>query len=197
QLVPAHVRHLAVGIAREAHHPSAEDAEPGHAGRLLALVEEDLHPDTDAEERPPRSRRLAHGLDQPRGREVLHAGAEGALPRQHARRCGGDALGVAGDLGRLAEALEGLLRAAQVADAVVDDGERPRHPSRVPFVESTPRTRGSRCVAWSRARASPLNAASTMWCGLRPASMRTCRFMPAWLVSAGGSPWTARTRSFP
>ena len=41
-------------------------------------------------------------------------------------------------------------------------------PSSVPLVESTPRTRGSRCVATSSARASPLKVASTMWCGLRP-----------------------------
>ena len=56
ELVPAHVRHLALRVAREADDAAAEDAEPAHAGRLLALVEEELHAEADAEERPPRAR---------------------------------------------------------------------------------------------------------------------------------------------
>ena len=74
----------------------------------------------------------------------------------------GDDLGVVGDddVGD-AGVLEALLDAAQVAHAVVDDGDARAH--RLPFVEGTPATRGSIATASLSARATALNAASMMW----------------------------------
>src|SRR5579875_1811039 len=182
QRIPAHVRHLARGVAREAHHAPGEDAEPAHAGRLLALLEEELHADADAEKGASRARRLTHRLDEPRRREVFHARAEGALAGQDDGGRGGDAGRVARDLGRVARPLDRLLCAAQVADAVV---------------ESTPFTRGSRWVAASSARASALKAASTTWWGLRPEAMRTWRFIAASLASASRKSWISSTSKWP
>src|SRR5688572_23136155 len=172
QPIPSHVGHLQAETGGKAHHAAAEYPEPPDAGRLLAFLEEDLHADADAEERPAGSGGLAYGADQPGAREILHARPERALPRQDDAGRARDASGVAGHECRLPEMLEGFLRAVEVSDAVVDDGERLAHPASVPLVDGTPRTRGSCCVAASSARARPLNAASITWCGLRPASMR-------------------------
>ena len=56
-----------------------------------------------------------------------------------------------------ADVLERLLDRAQVAHAVVEDGDH-----RSPFVDGTPDTSGSSEHAWRRARANALNDASTM-----------------------------------
>ena len=47
-----------------------------------------------------------------------------------------------------------------------------------PWRSGRPSTRASRATAARSARATALNWASTMWCGSRPASTRTCRAMP-------------------
>src|ERR1700691_6789114 len=49
--VPAHVGHLEGRLQAEARHPAREDAETPDPA-LLGLVEEGLHPEADAEERP-------------------------------------------------------------------------------------------------------------------------------------------------
>jgi len=50
---------------------------------------------------------------------------------------------------------------------------------RTPLVLGIPPARGSGAAAARSARATALNWASTMWCGLRPSMTRTCRQIPA------------------
>ena len=50
----------------------------------------------------------------------------------------------------------------------------------MPLVEGTPVSRGSTAIASRSARATALYCASTMWCGSRPESTRTCRAIRAW-----------------
>src|SRR5262249_52090584 len=66
KLVPPHVRHLELRPVWKAHDLAAEDPEPAHAGRLLALLEEQLHADADTEERTTRARRRDDRLDESR-----------------------------------------------------------------------------------------------------------------------------------
>ena len=83
-----------------------------------------------------------------------------------------------GDQGGVgAEVLQRLLGRAEVADAVVEDGDHAPEPHRVPFVEGTPPP--STRTASRSARATPLNDASRMWWALRPDTMRRCRVIAA------------------
>ena len=81
---------------------------------------------------------------------------------------------------------QGLLGRAEVADAVVEDGDRCRRrltaAHRVPLVEGTPPP--STRTASRRARATPLNEASRMWWVFLPVTRRTCRVMPAAVTKA-------------
>src|SRR5262249_14091683 len=155
-----------------------KEAEAAHRAELDALLEEDLHADADPEKGPTRERRVADDVDEAGRLQVLDAGTERTHPRQHdsvrtpdvARIAAHPDLDVASGLVR--RALEALGGAPQIADAVVDDRDH-----RMPLVESTPWMRGSIAVAASRARASPLNAASIMWWGFRPRTQSTCRFI--------------------
>ncbi len=76
-------------------------------------------------------------------------------------------------------------RRTDVARAVVQHRDRGRglpRTHRVPLVLGTPDDRGSGATAARSARATALNWASTMWCGLRPVTSR-CRQMPAVAVT--------------
>ena len=132
---------------------------PAHRPELLALLEEELHAEADAEERPPGvDRRAAPARSSPSRAGWSCRRAKAPTPGSTTAGAARDALGVARHLGRLPDALERLLHAPQVAHAVVDDRERAhgRLPDySVPLVESTPWTRGSRCVARSRRGRAP------------------------------------------
>ena len=78
-----------------------------------------------------------------------------------------------------AGALDRAHGGAEVARAVVEDDDRAAAQS-VPLVDGTPVSRGSSATASRNARANALNCASTMWCGSRPASTRTCSAIWAW-----------------
>src|SRR5690606_28228375 len=101
--------------------------------------------------------------------EIPDAGAERTDAGEDDRARAPEVVRVAGDPdlevapGTTGRALETLRRAPQVANPVVDDRDHS-----VPFVESTPVTRGSSEVAASSARANALKAASILWCGFRP-----------------------------
>ena len=83
------------------------------------------------------------------------------------------------DLG--AGALDRAHGGAEVARAVVEDDDASGSASQsAPLVEGTPVSRGSIATASRNARANALNWVSTMWCGSRPASTRTCSAMWAW-----------------
>src|SRR5438477_586597 len=124
--------------------------------------------------------------------EHVHPSAERADAGQNDAARAEDLRRIAADHRGHSRASDRLLDAAQVAHAVIDDRDH-----RIPLVESTPRTRGSIDAAWDSARASPLNDASTMWWGLRPEIMLTCRFMPTWLVSASRKSCTSSTSKVP
>jgi len=124
--VPAHVRHLEWRREVEPPNLPGEHAEPGMPPALPARLEEQLQAHADAEEWPVGldvgdQRRHEAPRVQRRDRvgERAHAGQDDPLS-------GPDHVGVAGDRRLGAEPLEGLLHAAQVAAAVIDDGD-PSH----------------------------------------------------------------------
>jgi hypothetical protein len=119
------VRHLeSVELrALETPHPTAEESETGDGAELLALLEEELQAETDAEERRAAEHDLAHRLDETAVAEVLHAGTERADAGQHDAIGGKDPSSVARHLDGSPRARETLLDAAEVAHPVVDDGD--------------------------------------------------------------------------
>ena len=72
-------------------------------------------------------------------------------------------LPIARDHGLVPDGFEGFLHRPQIAHVVVNDCDH-----RLPFVERTPRTRGSTAIAWSSALARALKIASMIWCGFLP-----------------------------
>ena len=169
QGIPAHVRNLERRVAgRECGHLARNPAQAGVVAMLAPDARHQLHADADAEERPaPGDHHLRQRLDHARERvEPGAAVAEGADSGQHHALGGSHRLGVGGDQdlrvqpGLAGGALEGLGRRAQVARAVIDDGDghavltdiRPG-PARTPD-----RARGPRVPTgcpWWRARRRP------------------------------------------
>src|SRR5262245_37918955 len=159
--VPADLRELARGP--EAAHRPRQHAEAARAGALLALREQQLQAEADAEYRPTGVDRLPHRAVEPLPRDPPHRLAEVPDARQD------DGLGAV-ELARgadhphpRAEPLERLGGAAQVAHLVVQDrdqGSRARRAHRNPLVEGTPPTRGLAATAAASARATALKQAS-------------------------------------
>ena len=112
-----------------------------------------------------------------------HAGGVRADARHHepVGVLGGLPVTGEGDLG--AGPLDRADGGAQVAGAVVEDDDGLRRAQSEPLVEGTPVSRGSSATASRKARANALNCVSTMWCGSRPASTRTCSAIWAWKAS--------------
>ena len=135
QLVPAHVRDLQRRIGgSDARDLAADPAQARRGRRARGRVGQELHADADAEERPPlledgAAQRLDHARH---GVEPAPAVGEGADAGQHDVVGAQDVRGVGGDLDLGVEAgladgpLERLGRRAQVARAVVDDGDAHR-----------------------------------------------------------------------
>src|SRR5437867_187767 len=166
-LVPPHVRNLEPG--REAAHRARDHVEALALSELLALGEEELVAETDPEEGAPVVQAAPDGLQQPEGLEGRHGVVERAIAGQHHRLRVADRQRVLGDDGAHAETIEGLLHAAQIAPAVVDDGDHTNDPGySVPFVDGTSATRGLNRVASARARPTALNTASAIWCRFSP-----------------------------
>src|SRR6185369_4719314 len=144
-LVPAHLRHLVAAAVvlhpafeAEAHDLAGDQAETGSAAQriaFLAAVEQHLHANADAEQRLGR-RRLADRVLEAGSAQLAHAVGHRALPRQDDALGGGDGLGVGrdDDVERLAvprrlarDVGDGLGDRAEVAHAVVDDGDGASH----------------------------------------------------------------------
>ena len=119
--VPLHLRSL--DLVAEPSHPTGQHAEPGHVGRLLAPPVEHLHADADAEERALGLDRLQGDLVEPGRAQRFHAATEVADAGQHDARRLADEAGIGGESGIGADLLERLLGRAEVADAVVEDGD--------------------------------------------------------------------------
>ena len=163
-LVPAHVGDLAA--ARQSADDARERVEPAAVAELLAGREQQLVPETDAEERPATVQRPMDGGQEAEAIEIGHRVVKRAVAGEHGGVGGVDDPGVLGHERLQAKALERLLDAAEVAASVVDDRD---HEPSDPFVDgTTPAMRGSSRVAWATARATALNTASAMWCRLSP-----------------------------
>ena len=159
ELVPAHVRH---GRRVELANTAGEQTQA--LAPLVALLEEDLEPDADAEHRPA-------GIDA----VAQHSPRAAPAPRRRAPAWptpATTASGARGDLRRIrrddrlrARAGQRRADAAQIAGAVV--GEHDLHAS--PFVDWTPPDAGAH--ASRSARPSALNAASATWWSSVPAAV--------------------------
>ena len=152
----------------KAHDLARDQPQPLVATELLALVEEHLHADADAEQRLAGGHMGQQRLDETAGAQVADAVAKGADAGEHHLVGRGDIPGIGADPRREAELLEGLLDAAQVAHLIINDIYHSQTYSSLPLLESTPSMRGSRPQASSRARAKALKTASMMWCRLSP-----------------------------
>src|SRR2546425_4109007 len=128
ELVPAHVGNLAA-VERcrvEAYHLALENVEPTHAAELYALREEDLHTYTDAEEGRALFNDAVDGVHQAALGQAVHTSAKRAYPGQDHPSGGLDAPGITRYLCHIPHLLEAFLHAAQVAHAVIDDGNHKR-----------------------------------------------------------------------
>src|SRR3954468_214853 len=119
-LVPAHVRHLEPGQP-EAGDLAAEQPEAGGVA-LLAMLEQHLQPNTDAE-KGPRARRLDHRFARAACGELSHAVGHGSLARHHDPVGRKNVFGRSGDadLRLRRDPLDRLRDRTQVAHPVVDD----------------------------------------------------------------------------
>src|SRR5690606_17881276 len=126
--VPAHVRDLeasALGVDHvlaEAHDAPAEDREAGRPRRLVALLEEDLHAEADAEVGAAAVDVLEHDLAEPAA-ERHRAPLDGPLAGHHEAIGAADLVGIAGDVGPRARALERARDAVEVPHAEIEDGD--------------------------------------------------------------------------
>src|SRR6185436_7205959 len=166
-LVPADVRHLEPPVGGvHAHDATGQDAEPRARPLLLALVEQHLHAEADAEVRPAARDRAAQHVAEAALDEPAHEHAERALAGYDDLVRAPDDLGVARDGDVAADLGDRALHRAQVARADIDDGD---HVVSVPLVDGmAPPSRGSIRVAASHARANALKMHSMVWCALPP-----------------------------
>src|SRR5581483_3846079 len=175
--VPLHLRVLDA-VGQPAHH-TGQDAEPGATRVLVRRVVEELHADADPEEGHVAGGDVARDRRETRAVERVHATSERADAGEHDARGIVDDRGIGGQPGVRADVLQRLLGRAQVADAVVEhrDERAIRCGQRVPFVDGTdvPSMRD----AARNERATPLNAASMMWCVFSPERLRTCNVIAA------------------
>ncbi len=119
-----HLEALAVGPAhpvREADDAAGQQAQPGMLAVLLARVEQQLHPDADAQQRHARAGALDDERVQPTLAECRRTRAERADAGQHEALGLADRARVGRAQQRRARRREGRLERAQVADAVVEE----------------------------------------------------------------------------
>jgi hypothetical protein len=82
-----------------------------------------LQPQTDAKKRPPGGDRLFDRIVQPACAKLAHGIAHGADAGQNHLVGAGDRLGPVADFGGVAHFFKRFLHAAEVAHAVVDNGD--------------------------------------------------------------------------
>src|SRR5215472_11218419 len=124
--VPAHVRHLEP--SREAADHARQHVQPLALPELLALREEELIAEADAEERPALIESRADRLEEPSRLEVGHGVVKRTVTWQHEGAGVLDHPWILRHHRAHPEAAEGLLHAAQVAAAVVDDSDHSGSP---------------------------------------------------------------------
>src|SRR5262249_30899898 len=151
-----HVRDLPTG--REPAHDAGQHVEALALAELLAAREEQLVAEADAEERAAAVERATQRRRQAETLEIGHrivkravAGKDHGIGVVHR-------VGVRGHAGVNAAPFEGLLDRAEIAPAVIDDGDH-----NVPLVEGRiPAMRGLSRVASASARPTALKTASVM-----------------------------------
>src|SRR3989441_5553934 len=179
QLIPARVRDTH-GPAQLSDSATVE-AKTRRRRVLLALLEEELHPHAEAENREAPLARPADRLIQAEAAQLTRAVAEVSDAREHDRARREDLFSIAGDADVSgARTAQRALDVREVADAVVHDRDHPMRPLEL----GTPSRRGSRRAAASSARPNALKAASRRWWVLPPRSCETCTVQRAPCVNA-------------
>ncbi len=140
QPVPAHVGNRQRSV--DSPHAARKEAEAPVEAVLLALLEEDLHADADAQERLPGRGGLLEHPHEAAAPDLVHRRAEGAVPGQDEGVGGAQHRRVSAQHGLGPRVAKSLGHAPEVADPVVDDGDHS-----LPLVLGTPFTRGSRATA--------------------------------------------------
>lgn len=124
ELVPTDLGDLESGFGGEADDGSGEDAEAGGAGlELLAAVEECLVTDADAEEGAAAADEFAGGLEQFLPAQGVDAVIEGPDAGEHEAAGVGEFRAALDDTDGGADAAQGVVHAAEVAGAVIDQGD--------------------------------------------------------------------------
>ena len=142
----------------DARHAPGQQSESFAQPVFLAFLEEDLHPEADAQDRRAAAQRLIESAAQPERLAPLHAEPERGDTRKNDARPAADLARVRGQARLGAGAEERLDNAAEVSEAEIDDGDGRAHST--PFVLGTPAIRPSRAHAWRSARANDLKTAS-------------------------------------
>eukprot|EP00754_Rhynchopus_humris_P016289 Rhum_TRINITY_DN14506_c20_g1::Rhum_TRINITY_DN14506_c20_g1_i1::g.95513::m.95513 len=120
--VPADRRHGAAVLHSEPRDLARDDAEALNARGLLALLEERLHAEAHAEKRLACLDVVANRLHKAEVVQAPHRGAERSDTREDQAVSLHDLRGGGGHLHRPSEVLDGVDDAADIAGAVVDDG---------------------------------------------------------------------------
>src|SRR5687767_12418509 len=192
-LVPADVRDLEPRKGKSRYAPRQQTETSGVA--LFPALEEQLQADADAKKRL-RPRRLDDRLARTARAELARTIGQRALPRHDDSFGGQNRLRIGGDphLGAGGDVLERLRHRAQVAHAVIHNGDL----QRVPLVEGTmPAARGSGSAAMRSARANALNMVSHWWWALSPRRLSMCSVTCAWLTKPWKNSCTRSTSNSP
>src|SRR4030095_11471053 len=149
-LVPAHVRNLQRGIAREPPDFSGDDVQSLVNAELLAFSEEELQTQTDAQKRLPRIKRGSNRFDQAESFQVRHAITKGPNPRQHNMTGIPDDDWVSSDNRLMPARLKRLPDAAQISHSVVVNRDHGRFLRKVVTIPQLPSLRHWRATIRSR-----------------------------------------------
>src|SRR5262245_48963213 len=124
QLVPAHMWHFTAVERRrvETHNLTFEDVEPTHPTKFHTLGEKNLHAHTDAKQQRTLFHNVIDRVHQAALSQAIHAGAKRAHSREDHPSSSFNMPRVACDLCHVTHFLEALLHAAQVAHAVINNG---------------------------------------------------------------------------
>src|SRR5262249_34856087 len=143
----------------EALHPSGKDAQTRHFRRLLARFEQRLHAETNPQKRHARPEALEEGIADRQPVESAHHLPEVTHSRQDNLFRPLQARGVAHNLIAGPQRTERILDGAEVAGAVIEDGDH-----KIPFVLGNwSFSRRSFEQAYFMARAKHLKMASILW----------------------------------
>src|SRR6185503_10258251 len=149
--VPTNMRHHQ--ITTEPPHTSPQHTQPPCRSEFLRLIKQDLHSDTNTQQRRSRARSFFDQSIEAVFFERLHASCKRTDTRQHQPLGRAQHALIAADDRFATRSHKCLLDRAEVADAVIDD----RYIHNDPFVLGTPTMRLFRSTACRNARAEALN----------------------------------------